>query len=79
MGMTTKELIEFYENCPFNVKGSVVNEYTIPALKKVDKIEQILKEWESSGLLQNQLYDKIKEVFDGNDKRRKDKRDISRY
>lgn len=65
--MTTKELIEFYENCPFNVKGSVVNEYTIPALKKVDKIEQILKEWESSGLLQNQLYDKIKEVFDGND------------
>jgi hypothetical protein len=67
MGMTTKELIEFYENCPFNVKGSVVNEYTIPALKKVDKIEQILKEWESSGLLQNQLYDKIKEVFDGND------------
>jgi hypothetical protein len=39
----------------------------IDTLRKYQQIEQIVKEWENSGLLCNQLYDLIKGVLeDGN-------------
>ena len=68
MGMTTKELIEFYEYCPFNVKGSVVNEHTLPALKKLDKIEQIMSKRPKDMISSNPTLRAINKVVeDGKD------------
>jgi len=43
----------------------------IDTMRKYQKIEEIVKEWSESGLLQDKFYDLINEVLeDGNDEQR---------
>ena len=69
MGMTIDKAIEIlnhYLDYPKEeVKKALV--FAIETMRKYQKIEQIMTEWENSGLIRNQLYDLIKAVLeDGN-------------
>ena len=72
MGMTIDEHIEQLKQIP--ISDEVSDEYlkriygtidfSIETMRKYQKIKEIIKEWGDSGLLQNQLYDKLQEVVD---------------
>lgn len=68
MGLTIEEEDRYPNACikcfQKNMECVGYRDYIIERLNKYQKIEQIVKEWGNSGLLQNQLYDLIKEVIE---------------
>ena len=69
MGMKIDEAIKQLETYTIPCgRYKEAYDFAIDTMRKYQKIEQIVKEWGDSGLLQNQLYKLIREVVeDGND------------
>ena len=68
MKMTIDKTIEFFKGLECHTPlAKDARDVAINTMCKYEKIEQIVKEWGDSGLLQNQLYKLIREVVeDGN-------------
>ena len=65
MGMTIDKTIEFFNGLEcYTPQAKDARDVAIDTMRKYQKIEQIVKEWGDSGLLQNQLYDKLHEVIE---------------
>ena len=49
MKMTIKQLINFYENNPFNMPDSIIQKELLPILRKYQKIEEIVELYKKFG------------------------------
>ena len=66
MGMTIEEAIKYYENknVVLTEEEALANTIALNTMRKYQKIEEIVKEWSESGLLQDKFYDLINEVLE---------------